>query len=156
MRCAFDRTALRRRGIPRGLARLVLRAMAADPADRHPQAEHLARDLERFLARPRRLRRMVAASGMVCLFAMLMVLARYEPKPPGPPSPTAAPLRIDAMEILPFREDPPGHVRPLHMLGIDTPACRPADLVRIRVRLSARVLLPDRSPPKWADAMLLP
>src|SRR5262249_52928362 len=53
-RCDFDRPALRAPGIPRRLARVVLRAMAADPAARHPSAEALADDLEAFLGRPRR------------------------------------------------------------------------------------------------------
>lgn len=74
-RCAFDRTALRGRGIPRWLARTVLRAMAADPADRHPRAEDLARDLERFVALPRRLRRLVAAGSGVVFLLLVAFLA---------------------------------------------------------------------------------
>jgi hypothetical protein len=62
-KCDFDRDALRRRGIPRPLAAICLRAMDPDPARRPPTAERLARDLERYLRR----RKLVALWGVVLL-----------------------------------------------------------------------------------------
>jgi eukaryotic-like serine/threonine-protein kinase len=53
--CDFDRSALRRPGIPRRLAVICLRAMAPDPAERYPSADDLAADLRRYLRQPRQL-----------------------------------------------------------------------------------------------------
>ena len=52
-RCDFDRSALRAAGVPRRLEKICLRAMAADPADRYATADDLARDLDRYVRRPR-------------------------------------------------------------------------------------------------------
>jgi Protein kinase domain len=48
-RCDLDGSALKRAGVPRGLERIVLRAMAADPRSRFLSAEALGRALERDL-----------------------------------------------------------------------------------------------------------
>src|SRR5262249_24683813 len=92
-RCDFDRPALRAPGIPRRLARVVLRAMAADPAARHPTAEALADDLEAFLRRPRRV---AVPAGAVLLAAIAAGARSLRPRPArdadrAPPPVPAAP-----------------------------------------------------------------
>jgi tRNA A-37 threonylcarbamoyl transferase component Bud32 len=52
----FDRAALRSAGVPKRLAAICLRALASDPAGRYADADALAKDLKRFVDRPRRLR----------------------------------------------------------------------------------------------------
>jgi tRNA A-37 threonylcarbamoyl transferase component Bud32 len=53
-RCDFDRSALRAAKTPRRLEAICLRAMAAEPGERHAGVEELATDLERYVSRPRR------------------------------------------------------------------------------------------------------
>ena len=55
-RCDFDRAALRSRGVPRRLANICLKAMAAEPEDRPATADDLAAVLEQFVRRPSRSR----------------------------------------------------------------------------------------------------
>jgi serine/threonine protein kinase len=51
-RSDFDRAALKKAGVPRRLERIVLKAMATGPAERHASAEALARALGAYLRRP--------------------------------------------------------------------------------------------------------
>ncbi len=73
--CDFDTAALRKPEIPAALARICLRAMQADPQARYQTAEAMADDLERFLARPRRIRRAVLAAGVAGLLLVVAALA---------------------------------------------------------------------------------
>jgi tRNA A-37 threonylcarbamoyl transferase component Bud32 len=73
--CDFDSAALRKREIPAALARICLRAMQADPQARYQTAEAMAGDLERFLARPRRIRRAILAIGVGGLLLAVAALA---------------------------------------------------------------------------------
>ena len=52
-RCDMDRDALRAKGIPRRLERIVLKAMAAEPGDRYASAVEMAEALDDFSRRPR-------------------------------------------------------------------------------------------------------
>jgi len=54
-KCDFDREALKRERIPRGLRRICLKAIAAEPRDRYQTAEAMAKALERWLAVPQRI-----------------------------------------------------------------------------------------------------
>ena len=124
-RNAFDRAALRAPGIPRRLARVVERAMATEPKDR-PDAPALARELERFAARPRRLRRAaIALAGLAGLVGLFLFLR--------PPPPAVTALRIEAMEIQQHR---PGRGL-LGRIGADTQAGQSEDEVRVSARLNA-------------------
>jgi serine/threonine protein kinase len=139
-RCEFDRASLEKRAIPRRLARIVLRAMAAEPAGRHPRAGDLARELERFVARPRRLlRAATVASGVVSILALLAVLARpwdraTSSTPSGIVVNTGLP-RIEMMEVR-LVEDATGQ-RMSRVVGNEVAACRAEDMVRILARLAA-------------------
>jgi tRNA A-37 threonylcarbamoyl transferase component Bud32 len=62
--CDFDSAALRKPDNPAALARICLRAMQADPQARYQTAAAMADDLERFLARPTRIRRAILAAGV--------------------------------------------------------------------------------------------
>ncbi len=62
-RCDFEAGALRVAAVPRRLERICLKAMAAEPSDRYPTAEGLAKALEACLRRPR----LMAASALILL-----------------------------------------------------------------------------------------
>jgi eukaryotic-like serine/threonine-protein kinase len=66
--CDFDRAALHDRRIPRGLRRICLKAMAADPADRHASADEIRRAFAWFLRRP------VMLAGAVSVFLVSALL----------------------------------------------------------------------------------
>jgi hypothetical protein len=71
-----DLAALRAAGVPRRLEAICVRALAPDPANRHASADELARDLERFVRRPRRVRQALAWAVAV-LLAVAGALALY-------------------------------------------------------------------------------
>jgi serine/threonine protein kinase len=71
--CDFDRTALQAPHVPRRLAAVCLRALAANPADRYARAEDLAADLEAFGRQPRRLARLALAAVPVLLAAVALI-----------------------------------------------------------------------------------
>jgi serine/threonine protein kinase len=68
--CDFDRDALRARGIPRRLERIVLKAMAAEQEDRYASAGEMAGALDDFARRPVRL----ALEASALLLAALAVM----------------------------------------------------------------------------------
>jgi hypothetical protein len=72
-RCDFDRHALRESGVPRRIERICLKALAADPAERHRSADELAGELER-AARQRWWRPWLLLSLPVAMAAMLAVV----------------------------------------------------------------------------------
>jgi hypothetical protein len=76
--------------VPRRLERICLRALAADPHQRHPSAAALAADLRSYLRRPRRLVLAGVAAG-ACLLAGLLVFLLARHFSPGPP-PQVRPL----------------------------------------------------------------
>ena len=82
--CHFDSAALRKRDIPPALVRICLRAMQADPQARYQTAEAMADDLERFLTRPKRLRRAILAAGVGGLLLAVAALA-WKLSPSGRP-----------------------------------------------------------------------
>ena len=59
--CDFDRAAIRRAGVPRALEAVCLRAMQAEPDRRYSSVEALACELERAVAGPRCLKKVLAA-----------------------------------------------------------------------------------------------
>jgi hypothetical protein len=132
--CDFDREALQGPGIPRGLARVVLRAMAAEPHLRYPSADALAAELEAFLRRPYRV---AAIAGLLAgAAAVVGVLSTH----PGPgPVRTAVdvgvePLRVEAFEVVLHRRNPPKVLGPI---GVDAFEARyQDDDVRVHARLS--------------------
>jgi hypothetical protein len=87
-RCDLDAEELRRAKVPRRLERICLKAMAAEPDDRHPTADALARELEQFARGPRRL-----APVGVGLAVILAGLAAWTwwPSQPGPSGDTVPP-----------------------------------------------------------------
>jgi tRNA A-37 threonylcarbamoyl transferase component Bud32 len=93
-RCEFNRAALRGHGIPRRLAAICLRAMAAEPAERYASAEDLAADLESSLRRPRRLFTLAAALIILaaCLCLWHLWPASFGPIIAPSPPPLEQPL----------------------------------------------------------------
>ncbi len=67
--CDFDRAALRTKGIPHPLERIVLKAMAAEPEGRFASADEMASALDTLGSRPRRL----ALQAVILLLAALAV-----------------------------------------------------------------------------------
>jgi len=140
-RCDFDRGALRAKKVPRGLARIVLKAMSAEPKDRFASADDMAIALDRFLHRPRRL---AIQAGALLLAAAAVVLWSWWPREaPVSKAKKAAPsvagnsstgaLRIESLQVALHRrlkDDPSG------MIGSDVFAGRLSQDARIQARLS--------------------
>jgi serine/threonine protein kinase len=137
--CAFDRAALGAREVPPRLARIVLRAMAAAPADRHPDAASLARDLDRYVQGHRRARLVVALIAVtVPLMGLLLGLLGRDRDRNGDRDRTApATPRIEALEIRHYRDDPVQGPLLIGLIGADSQHCWFDDAVRVRARLSA-------------------
>lgn len=69
-RAEFDRDALTGPGVPRRLAAVCLKAMAAEPADRYGSAGEMAEALERFIRpRPKRVGMMLALAASLLIIA---------------------------------------------------------------------------------------
>ncbi len=107
-RCDFDRTALRRKRVPRRLEAICLRAMAKDPADRHGSADELAADLERFARRPRLLTTALAAVVALLLAGFGIWWQFIREKPASTPTPVDA--RLDIMVRRAGKDLALGHV----------------------------------------------
>jgi serine/threonine protein kinase len=133
--CDFDRAALRRRGIPRDLARVVLRAMAAEPQHRHPSADSLAADLEAYLRRP------YWVAVLACLLASAaLAVIFWSYRPETRPALAAfevrtEPLRVEAFEVELHRRNPPKTLGPIGVSAFE--ARYQDDDVRVHARLSA-------------------
>jgi tRNA A-37 threonylcarbamoyl transferase component Bud32 len=92
-RCDLDLAALRAPGIPRALAAVCRKALAADPEGRYRRAEDMAAALERFADRRKRLLGWGGVIAAVFLTAAV-VLAVWLRDPPFPTDPTPA-LRVE-------------------------------------------------------------
>jgi hypothetical protein len=124
--------------IPRALQRIVLAALAADPARRYASAAELRQALRRYRHRP------MYAAAVAGLVALLVVVAQAlawprpwssPPAPPVAPPPPQAPLWVERMELEHSRD---GGTTILGTIGVsDTSACRSEDAVRIKARLTA-------------------
>ena len=95
-RCDFDRTALRRAGVPRRLEAICLKAMAERPEDRYGRAEEFAEELERFVRRPHVIRRVLLAAAAILLVGAvgLWFATRPAATPVLPAAPNAPELLI--------------------------------------------------------------
>jgi serine/threonine protein kinase len=114
-RCDFDRSALRRSSIPRRLAAICLRAMAADPAERYARAEDFAADLERYLRRSLQLAVLTVGIALMCLvFGVWYFWPQSVAEPPalqplvtlierGNPRPSTPRTPADLANLLPLR-----------------------------------------------------
>ncbi len=152
--CDFDRGALRAKGVPRRLERIVLKAMAADPEDRYASADQIAGALDDFARRPRRLALEAAALLLAALAAILWSwwprpvarsdrnVARppaphQEATPTSPANPDVRPEMTPAPQILSLQvvlhqvapDDPVG------VIGFDATAGRLGQDARVRVEL---------------------
>jgi len=138
-RCDFDRTALKGKKVPRGLERIVLKAMSAEPKDRFASADAMASALDGFLHRPRRL---AIQAGALLLAALAMVACSLWPRPaviPPKPIPPAAdpvttgPLRIESLHVELHRRVPGD---PTGTIGVGVFAGRLAQDVRVQAQLN--------------------
>jgi tRNA A-37 threonylcarbamoyl transferase component Bud32 len=84
-RCDFDRAALRRKGVPRPLAAICLRAMDPEPERRYVSADEMAADLERFQRRPTRLAAAAALGVALSILIAAVALAYFWPKSSATP-----------------------------------------------------------------------
>ncbi|MGE0713586.1 MAG: SUMF1/EgtB/PvdO family nonheme iron enzyme [Planctomycetota bacterium] len=114
--------------VPRGLEQVCLRALALDPARRHPDAAALADDLDAFLAGGGRaapqLAPLLAGVILVSLLAVALLVALGRPRAPAteaaaptPPPPTSPPagsapeLALEVVEPGPDEATTREHVR---------------------------------------------
>ncbi len=153
--CDFDRAALRVKKVPRGLERIVLKAMSAEPKDRFASADDMASALDDFLHRPRRL---AILAGPALLAVAAVIVWSWWPRPapeaeknalsnsatrpnaigeraaPGAAGPSStATLRIESLHVSlhPRAEDDPSGT-----IGIEVFAGRLSQDARIQARLS--------------------
>ncbi len=97
--CDFDRAALRQAGVPRALEAVCLHAMQAEPDQRYSSVEAMACDLERAVAGPRSLKRVLTAVvGTAAVAAVLFGLLNI----PGdtPVHPDRMPVVVPEIEPL--------------------------------------------------------
>ena len=148
----FDRAALKKAGVPRRLERIVLEAMATEPADRYASAEAMAGALEAHLRRPLR----VAAMAVLLLLTAVAYAAwsrrpgpTAAPDPPvlvQPPAAVPAPLS-GAVNV--WIWDPGDPAR--HRLTLTDPGAMPLR-AGDRIRVEARVNRPAHLYLVWIDA----
>jgi hypothetical protein len=143
----LDQAALKQPGIPRGLERICLKAMAAEPESRFPSADELRRALERYLL----VRRAAPAVGAAAVGLALLVPAwafwprltdRATDKPAAPiagggtiearPTVPAA-LRVVRFDIRHYPKDDP---KQGSLLGVSSFQAREDDDVIVRAELS--------------------
>jgi serine/threonine protein kinase len=133
--CDFDRTALKAKHVPRGLERVVLKAMATQPEDRYPSAGAMADALDAFLNRRRLLTRLVGTL-LVGVLAVAGYLLWSRPAREVNPVPVPVPgrsLKVDSfhVELHPVKPDDP-----VGLIGIDTFSARFGQDVRIQAQLN--------------------
>jgi serine/threonine protein kinase len=153
--CDFDRKALDGRRVARGLRRICLEAMAADPAERYPSAEALQKALNRFVLRPKF---EAVAAGIVGLVVVAgLTYARYASRPEAAslPSPDVAPQTRPAAPVA-LAGDLIVHVRNKKdgrdwELDVRNPATPPL-LVGDGVHLEARLNQPAHTYLLWLDS----
>jgi serine/threonine protein kinase len=142
MNCDFDRSALRTKQVPRRLENIVLKAMAADQADRFTSAEALARSLNSFVRRPYE----AAVASLVLLFlGAAMGASIYWSRssrsdlrpiviqtPPGPQSALAGEMTLRVWS--PGKEGKRGW-----KIGVETPQSLPVrrdEMIHIEAKLN--------------------
>jgi len=83
-RCEFEKDALRIAKVPRRLARICLKALAADPDQRYPSAEAFQKALQRYLILPM----VQVALSVVCALAVItpLILNQVGHRPEPVPS----------------------------------------------------------------------
>jgi serine/threonine protein kinase len=110
-------------GVPRPLARICHKALAAEPEDRYQKAVELERALKRSLKR-----RWISAAGLIVLSLMTAVLFAQRRSPPVAP-------KIVSFDVYAFRGDP---VDPLGRIGVYPAAIHANDdAVRVKARFDA-------------------
>ena len=152
--CDFDRDALRAKGIPRRLERIVLKAMAAEPEDRYASAVEMAEALDDFARRPMRLA--IEAAALLLATLALMVWS-WRPGTPSESGRNAAagvapPLQVKGAVPEPsdVRRDPTRSPRilsiqvelhsvapddPVGVIGLNASEGRLGQDARVRVKL---------------------
>ncbi len=153
--CDFDRKALDDRRVARGLRRICLKAMAADPADRYASAEALQKALSHFVLRPKFEAVAAAIVGLVVVAGL--TYARYASRPEAARLPSreaatqtrpAAPVALTGDLIVHFRNKKDGRD---WELDVRNPATPPL-LVGDGVRLEARLNQPAHTYLLWLDS----
>jgi serine/threonine protein kinase len=139
-RCDFEAGALRAAKVPRRLERICLKAMAADPANRYPTAEALAKALRSYPRRPR----LIGALALMMLIPAVAVWAwsHWPPSAPSasPPSPipqpaAASPALVGELIVRVWSNDVGGK----RGLKVDEPGALPllaGELVHLEAKLN--------------------
>jgi predicted Ser/Thr protein kinase len=137
--CDFDRSALRAKHIPRGLERIVLKAMAAEPEDRYASAEDMANALDAFLNR-RRLASLVRSLliGVLAVAGYVAYLLWPPPRQPRESNPVRVTVPGQSLKVDSFHVELHPVVRgdPVGLIGIDTFAARPGQDARVQAEVN--------------------
>jgi predicted Ser/Thr protein kinase len=88
-KCEFEAGALRAAKVPQRLEQIVLKAMAAEPANRFASADEMAGALDAFVRRPKVLGALAAVSGIALVGGLAGVRAWLQPSPVPSQKPTA-------------------------------------------------------------------
>jgi serine/threonine protein kinase len=130
-RCDFDAGALRAAKVPRRLERIVLKAMASDPAHRYASATALAQALEQYCHRPIYTAAILGLAAAALLIAQAVAWPQPWSSSAGPPP---QPVRIERMELTHSRNDGSTF---LGTIGVDdTSVCLDNDEIQIHARLN--------------------
>jgi serine/threonine protein kinase len=127
--CEFDRSALRAKRIPRQLEHIVLKAMAADAANRFASAEELASCLESFLRRPS-----LIAAGALAVLILAAAVGSWRLWPSPARTPLTGELTVRVWS--PGKEGKRGW-----KIGVDTPQSLPVrqgEMIHIEAKLNQR------------------
>jgi serine/threonine protein kinase len=151
-RCDFEAGALRAAKVPRGLERICLKAMAADPSDRYATAEALQKAVEDYLVRPKVL---AALTALMLIPAVAVGVWSIWPDPVSPrtdsvpiPSPRTAPAPLSGhVNVWIWNPDNPARER----LTLNDPRAMPLR-AGDQIRVEATVTRPAHLYLVWIDA----
>lgn len=128
--------------VPGALERICLKALAADPRQRHTSAAEMERALRGYLRRPRLLAAALAAAGLLLVVAVLAGLAwqlwpdRQGRLPTGPGPVHPAVVRIKPLQVMHY-QTVGNEALAKGKLGEHSFATRHGDAVTLTVELSA-------------------
>jgi serine/threonine protein kinase len=147
-RCDFEPGALRAAKVPRGLERICLKAMAAEPSDRYATAEALQKALERYIAGPKRLAALAVFVSILAVAAGVWSITHAD----GTQTPRTSPIPLAGdVNVWIWNPNDPARRR----LTLNDPEAMPLR-AGDQVRVEARINRPAHLYLVWLDAEGVP